>query len=1041
MPMMHINKLFFIGIFFILVSFLFGIPPAYAQLCSGNTTCSTTTYYPPQDTQYLLSHCYCYTCGAPVTSYQNSQCFVHNNTCGSCVANSQICSEDYSWGLDYGDACARLGQPIPAGHSYGEFCANDYWQTWAPNNPANGCSNTDVTWCGSCSSVGGGNNGSCSCGGTYPNCNACGGGGGGGGPACPLPGDAKTYTQGNNCYSSTGLGYNTNGGNYTCGPVACPGDNSGAYNHGHTCMYSQGGGGCVTGWGGGGYNPGAQEGGCNYDGATSGVGVSCPPQNQTVTIQVHDAGNNGIPNVGLTVYDNAHGNYSITTNGSGVATFASWSGDHFQAWPNANASYSFDKNQGNPVDGIVNTSWSCGTTTNWPNPTGANAPCVITATPVSFTVSGTVINNFALPIPNAKIYVFDFTNGQQTLSTTTDGNGNWNLANLVQFGDAFAVRPGGGQSYPADCPAGYLCDQNQSSPNPWSYENQRGGGSPNCGTNCNFTYTEKKISGHVYHDYNHDGIAESPYPGITVDDNAGQTTTTDGNGYYEFRCGSGNCLANASYTITAVLPGGTAAVGSDPAVNITPNPLATADFFITPLYTISGRVYTDADAGRCYNPPGVGCTDNSVNPAVAHGAGTDSLYTSSTTTATITGPGVNQSLTGSSGAFTSGQSLESGTYTVSFTTLPADYHMTYPLGSTPPQFSVTVGIPGQPNPCSTNNYNDANCDGAGNINSLGFGINNQAPFTYGWCSDVRNELSLTDFIPATPTCGTVLGNYAILNNTSCNTGTGIYVSGAVTPDFGHGGPNSNSWLVGGATAENFTPVQSGVIRTSSSYINTTIKENNLPTTNLANVCNTNSCYLPDNLPSGIYIWPSNVIFSGSHNSSNGIDTAGTYTFPTGKNYVFVIGKDASPATITFLTKIFVPNGSTATFVSSKDIVVDPSIGENSITSTAPDMEGFYSADSNFIIQSAYNSGNRCNDNGTGKDLRFNLIGSVVVNAAKTGGTFINQRDLCVGDLTCPTFTIGNGTDTGADTNLGITYLLNAPALVRHKNFFWQELAP
>src|SRR5207244_2096342 len=131
--------------------------------------------------------------------------------------------------------------------------------------------------------------------------------------------------------------------------------------------------------------------------------------------------------------------------------------------------------------------------------------------------------------------------------------------------------------------------------------------------------------------------------------------------------------------------------------------------------------------------------------------------------------------------------------------------------------------------CNANGYNDAICDleGIGNIQNLGCGINNHVSWAQGICTDMRDEDSTENFIPNNPVCGTVSGAYTILGNSSCLTGVGIYFSGTQTVDFGHGSANANDWVVGGATAESFSPVNPGVIRTSNSYLRTTIKNNAL----------------------------------------------------------------------------------------------------------------------------------------------------------------------------------------------------------------------
>lgn len=628
-------------------------------------------------------------------------------------------------------------------------------------------------------------------------------------------------------------------------------------------------------------------------------------------------------------------------------------------------------------------------------------------------------------------------------SDVTDANGNWSVSGFAWQG-SFSITPAGSG---APCTAGYVCGgTSPTSPNPGSRSGTVGG-SGDCGTSCNFTYTPGHISGHVYIDYNHNGTKDTEdigATGVTITaSNPTLSDTTDATGLYDI-----GYLNDGAHTVTITVPTGYQIVGSSSkSVTIGPNNYTT-DFYITPLYNISGAIYNDYDSGKCYNPASSGCTDKTTNPDTIHGPGIDTHYTASSTTVTVTGTGVNQTLTQSDGTYDTGQVLLSGTYTVSFTSLPTDYHMTYPVGGIPPSFSVTVGTPTKSIACSVGTYNDAACTGAGSINNLDFGMNNEIPVGIHPCTDVRDEVVTQDYIPATYSCGADKQLYIIHTNSTCQQ-PGVYASGTVTPDFGHGSANANNWIVGGATGESFTPVNSGIIRTSSSYILTTIKNNGLPTTDLSSVCTTSNCYLPSNLPDGIYTWPYNVTIVGTHDISSGTNIDGTYTFPTGKNYLFVVGNSSNSSSITFKSKILVPNGSTATFATSKDMYVDPSVGESTITSTNPDMEGFYSADNDFVVESAYGSADsRCTDTGGTQDLRFNLVGSIVAGAAGTGGTFTNQRDLCAGDLTCPVTSTGDGNSGSGSSagstngdNLFLTYILNAPEVIKHKNTFWQELAP
>jgi len=576
--------------------------------------------------------------------------------------------------------------------------------------------------------------------------------------------------------------------------------------------------------------------------------------------------------------------------------------------------------------------------------------------------------------------------------------------------------------------------------------------------NCSNTYACSagncitNIYVYVYKDYNHNGIKDAedttPISGINISDNGGNNPQTDGNGNVTF-----TSKTSGTYTITMTVPAGYQATSPVSAagpttisktVNLGNNDGQgdqTVTFLMQPLYRIQGRVYNDEDSGRCYNPGGTPCTDKTTN--TNHGGGIDTTYNASSSTVTVVGTGVNQTLSQADGTYDTGYTLPGGDYTVSYTNIPTNYNMTYPLNGPPPSFTVTSGTPGKSYACDTNNANDATCDGTGNISELNFGMNNHISHTQGWCTDWRDEASTQDFIPNNATCGTISGQYAILGNVACLNGPGIYYSGTVTPDFGFGSANQDNWLVGGATSESFSPVNPGITRTSNSYLRTSLKNNGITPTDLSTVCTPSNCYLPDNLPSGVYSWDFDTTIVGNRNSGNNATTNGTYTFPTGKNYVFLIGDrdNGQNSDLTLKSKILVPNGSTATFVASGNINIDPSVGESDVTSTAGDVEGYYSADGNFTIESSYVSSNRCNDNGTTKDLRFNLIGSVVINAAGTGGRLVNQRDLCASDLSCPTYSIGNGSGSGGDVNLGLTYFLNAPAIIKHKNSFWQELAP
>ncbi|HET9946726.1 MAG TPA: SdrD B-like domain-containing protein [Patescibacteria group bacterium] len=632
-------------------------------------------------------------------------------------------------------------------------------------------------------------------------------------------------------------------------------------------------------------------------------------------------------------------------------------------------------------------------------------------------------------------------------SATTDGNGNYREGGFGYL-QSFSFNPPNSNT---PCNNGYICNgAGAGSPNP-ALISGTVGGSGDCGTNCNFTYTPGHIGGHVYVDYSHDGTynasEDTPIAGVAVTStnpsSGNKTVTTDTNGYFDI-----SYLDDGSHTVT--IPNtftdgnGHKYVGvvTSHTVTIGPNNYSQI-FLITPLYEISGVIYNDIDKNQYYLLPA--------------GSG-DTPYTSGSSGVSIVGIDSATS-TRSDGTFDSGVALRSGQYTITYSTLPANYKMTYPIGSTPPQLTVWIGTPGKSIACNNNGVHNAQCDAWGDIvgntsqtTGVDFGITNEYSHTGGFCTDVRDENTIQDFIPNNPTCGVMSGAYVIYGNISCVPNPSVYYSGSTTVDFGYGKPNANNWLIGGATSENFSPVNPGSYRTSYSYINSTIVNGNIPTVDLSTVCTLTNCYLPDNLPDAIYKASSTVSFNGTYNTSTNTNVAGTYTFPLNKSYVFLVNGD-----INFYSKMLVPNGSTATFSDSGNINVEPNVGETSVTSTMGDLEGFYSADNSFNILSSYIDTTRCNPDGTTKDLRFNLIGSAVANVGGAGGTFNNMRDLCVSDLQCPAVTggTGDGGDNGGGsggptgggsgsttgTDLGLTYILNAPDVIKHPNFFWQELTP
>lgn len=337
-------------------------------------------------------------------------------------------------------------------------------------------------------------------------------------------------------------------------------------------------------------------------------------------------------------------------------------------------------------------------------------------------------------------------------------------------------------------------------------------------------------------------------------------------------------------------------------------------------------------------------------------------------------------------------------YRVTYTNPPTGqgYYVTYPTTAGNPFFDVALGTP-----CSTGGSNSAICDGAGNINTLNFGITNTKPWFQCQGGDCRIDAGFTDKIPST----SLTLPYANLNGSG---GTpGLIFTGNSTPDFGFGQASTKGWVVGGAGAlgETYAPTKiGGVVKTSYNYILSKVNQGNITPTDLSTVCNLQSCVLPS-LAHGIYKAGSSVNLVGASPFSGG-------------SYVILVNGD-----LTISTRISVPAGSTALFTASGNINVDKSIGE-AASSSSPTIEGIYSADKSFNAQSF----GGCTIQ---PDLRLNIGGSVITNAAGLGGSFQNSRDLCANDPSYPALSFFERVD----------FIINTPEFLKNPNFTYQEVAP
>jgi len=603
-------------------------------------------------------------------------------------------------------------------------------------------------------------------------------------------------------------------------------------------------------------------------------------------------------------------------------------------------------------------------------------------------------------------------------SDTTDANGYWSVGGFP-YGTAFIINPDT-SGFP--CSGGYVCGgTSPTSPNPGSRSGTVGGGG-DCGMSCNFTYTPGHIAGHVYIDYNHDGSKnynDIDAANITISTtNPNISDTTDATGAYAL-----NYVNDGSHTVSITVPAGYVVEGSaSRTITIGPNNFA-VDFYLTPLYTIQGQVCNDTGIdGSCLQ------SDDSVYP------GTNSIII---TRATADGTNVGSI---SQAAYQAGVQVLSGTYTVSYSTANGYYFTASKVpGKTVPPYTIAVGQSsyidgsGHKYTCTTPpaGTTDASC-GGGDMSNLNFAISNLLSWWQGGCTDLRLEATgLDDHLPNNGSCTdsssgiSTPNGYAIvcMNNPSS---TGVYFAGQNSPTFGYNGGQASSpnYIASAPFSENFSPV-SGVNRASYSYLMDTATAAGITPTDLSGIdpasgvsyCSgggISDCDFEPNIPDGFYIAKGDLT----------LDLSRALPDP-GKNKSFVF---LATGKITITSNILVPTDTSAVFASKADMLVAGNVGQDlaNYSYTSPNLEGFYSTEGNFIVESDNNTGFMCGAGGAPLDKRLNILGGVVV-----GGSFQNQRELCRYDASCPTTTFTSS----------YSYILNAPAFIKHKAQLWQETAP
>lgn len=519
-----------------------------------------------------------------------------------------------------------------------------------------------------------------------------------------------------------------------------------------------------------------------------------------------------------------------------------------------------------------------------------------------------------------------------------------------------------------------------------------------------------KIRGILYIDSNGDSTrnaGEEDYSGVRVTATGPVTLTTTtfvenpaiGNYNFEFSAPEG------SYTINYDMPPGYHATTTRPLSRIVPPDLAWVEFGIAPdqttfYSTISGNVFVDTNKNGVKDPG-------------------ESNYTGAQPIAVTLYP-MRAGVTITYPVFTPGsyliENVPAGNYQVKYSsTIPPGYQPTFPpsvAGS--PYYDVLAGSciwspAGGNTTCDQGIYSDMN-----------FGITNRIPWMQSYGLDMRFEKGFSNPIPPSPDPGCKPSGVAYaMNSKNPEAATpGILLIGEnANPDFGFGQLSTTGWLVGGTTYPEVFHSTTSELKTSYAFMLNNAKEQGVAITDLKtapNGCPDPGNCNPSSLASGVYTIDGPLTITGANIGGQ-------------NDYLFLINGD-----LTIKGTINVTKQATATFSVAGNIIVDASVGRTGIPPFTCDpgqdnqIEGLFSTDKNFIIQSSADCPNNISDK------QLNIAGSIVVNAKRQGGTLNwNSRDLCDNDLIYPSLTIKARPD----------FLINAPAYIQRPNVIWQEVAP
>jgi hypothetical protein len=317
--------------------------------------------------------------------------------------------------------------------------------------------------------------------------------------------------------------------------------------------------------------------------------------------------------------------------------------------------------------------------------------------------------------------------------------------------------------------------------------------------------------------------------------------TSTSTGQYSF-----NNVVPDSYRVRLIAPAGISVTTTNPVPVTMVSGTIVVNFGISPGNLIVGNVFIDANNDRLKDS-----SEYNYNGSI----------TITSTSGVVT--------TNTTGKY-SVSNLPDGTYTVSFTSLPASYRMTYPLNGPPPSFTVTVGPS-----CAVDGTTGGQCNINGDVVNLNFAISESIPWVQHSGLDARYDRGFTSYIPSSPACS---GTYGMLPGAATN--SGIIFTGNQIPDFGKGTASSSNWIVGGATyPEVYKPSKTALVTSYNSLL-TTVQKSTIPIVDIQTVpgCNNlTNCTLPVSLKT-----------YGSIFQASGDLTLNSYSFIINENFIFLI---------------------------------------------------------------------------------------------------------------------------------------------------------